>query len=307
MPRRTPKPAKTERQQNFVRNLRWAIDRLGLTLKALAEQAGVKETWLRRAASQGVYWTKRKPERRSSQEARRVPGLSTTNTLWEQDGHQFRSGVADKHLHGRDPVTDFEVVLRHFEANPPPILTRVIEIVRELKRSIDDPSIEPPRLDLWISEELGRKAGEEESVWDGDATCSERVPNDARDSNSAADPPSSNYQHTLIKWTGSKRRQAKEIVAQFPRRIETYYEPFLGGGSVLYDLLGSDIEVSGSNAATYANPLSLSGSWSRTTQRGWSKHTGSIGRCSSVMEPSITVRLATSSTRATIPTSSSSS
>jgi D12 class N6 adenine-specific DNA methyltransferase len=45
--------------------------------------------------------------------------------------------------------------------------------------------------------------------------------------------------HTLIKWTGSKRRQAKQIVAQFPRKIATYYEPFLGSGSVIYELLGT--------------------------------------------------------------------
>ena len=119
-PRRAPKPAKNQRQQNFVANLRWAIDRLGLTLKALAGQAGVKETWLRRAASQGVYWTK-KTEKDPVKKLEEFLGCPT-NTLWEQDGHLFRSGVADKHLRGRDPVTDFEVVIRHFEGNPPLIL-----------------------------------------------------------------------------------------------------------------------------------------------------------------------------------------
>jgi DNA adenine methylase len=37
----------------------------------------------------------------------------------------------------------------------------------------------------------------------------------------------------LIKWSGSKRTQAYEIVRTFPC-FSTYYEPFLGGGSVLY-------------------------------------------------------------------------
>lgn len=41
----------------------------------------------------------------------------------------------------------------------------------------------------------------------------------------------------VMKWTGSKRSQAKEIVARMPREIETYFEPFCGGCSVLYRLL----------------------------------------------------------------------
>ena len=41
----------------------------------------------------------------------------------------------------------------------------------------------------------------------------------------------------LIKWTGSKRFQAKAIVDLFPKKIDTYYECFLGGGSVLHELL----------------------------------------------------------------------
>ena len=40
-----------------------------------------------------------------------------------------------------------------------------------------------------------------------------------------------------IKWSGSKRSQAKEIVDLFPRDIDTYYEPFCGGCSVMRQLL----------------------------------------------------------------------
>ncbi len=38
----------------------------------------------------------------------------------------------------------------------------------------------------------------------------------------------------IIKWPGSKRSQAKQIVELFPDECQHYYEPFLGGGSVLF-------------------------------------------------------------------------
>lgn len=41
----------------------------------------------------------------------------------------------------------------------------------------------------------------------------------------------------VIKWSGSKRTQAQKLVNLFPK-FETYYEPFIGGGSVLYTLNG---------------------------------------------------------------------
>ena len=42
---------------------------------------------------------------------------------------------------------------------------------------------------------------------------------------------------SIIKWTGSKRFQAESIVNKFPNNINTYYEPFIGGGSVLGEYL----------------------------------------------------------------------
>jgi len=40
----------------------------------------------------------------------------------------------------------------------------------------------------------------------------------------------------LIKWPGSKRSQARQIVELFPNDYRCYYEPFVGGGSILFQL-----------------------------------------------------------------------
>lgn len=37
----------------------------------------------------------------------------------------------------------------------------------------------------------------------------------------------------FIKWSGSKRSQSAEIIKFFPKKIKTYYEPFLGSGAIL--------------------------------------------------------------------------
>lgn len=47
----------------------------------------------------------------------------------------------------------------------------------------------------------------------------------------------------VIKWTGSKRYLAQDILSHFPKEINTYYEPCVGGGSIIRQLLESDIKV----------------------------------------------------------------
>lgn len=44
----------------------------------------------------------------------------------------------------------------------------------------------------------------------------------------------------IIKWTGTKRYVAQEIVSKFPDYIDTYYEPFIGSASIVANLLKSN-------------------------------------------------------------------
>ena len=41
------------------------------------------------------------------------------------------------------------------------------------------------------------------------------------------------FNSQLLKWIGSKQRQAVAIIAMLPERFSTYFEPFLGSGGVL--------------------------------------------------------------------------
>ena len=40
----------------------------------------------------------------------------------------------------------------------------------------------------------------------------------------------------LVKWSGGKKDELKNFVEHIPNNIDTYLEPFVGGGTVLFHL-----------------------------------------------------------------------
>lgn len=47
----------------------------------------------------------------------------------------------------------------------------------------------------------------------------------------------------LLKWIGNKQRSANTIVSYMPEEFRNYYEPFLGSGAVMAELLSSDKKI----------------------------------------------------------------
>lgn len=52
----------------------------------------------------------------------------------------------------------------------------------------------------------------------------------------------------FLKWAGGKRQLLKQLERYIPENISTYYEPFLGGGAVLFHLQPKKAIVNDSNA-----------------------------------------------------------
>lgn len=52
----------------------------------------------------------------------------------------------------------------------------------------------------------------------------------------------------IIKWAGGKRRIIKKLKEHIPQTFNRYFEPFLGGGALLFDMTPSDAYVSDINA-----------------------------------------------------------
>jgi len=60
----------------------------------------------------------------------------------------------------------------------------------------------------------------------------------------------------FLKWVGGKTQIIEEVLASFPKEINNYYEPFLGGGSVLLGFL-SHTDFKGKVYASDINPNTI--------------------------------------------------
>jgi len=59
----------------------------------------------------------------------------------------------------------------------------------------------------------------------------------------------------FLKWVGGKTQILEEVISLFPSEINNYYEPFVGGGSVLIGMLSKGIPVSGKIYASDINTV----------------------------------------------------
>ena len=59
----------------------------------------------------------------------------------------------------------------------------------------------------------------------------------------------------FVKWVGSKRQVLEELLKHVPEKFGTYYEPMVGGGSLLWGLVrdkrvgGADLAIGDTNQA----------------------------------------------------------
>lgn len=63
----------------------------------------------------------------------------------------------------------------------------------------------------------------------------------------------------LLKWVGGKTQILEEVLRRFPPEIHNYLEPFVGGGAVLFGLLGAiergEVSVTGRILVSDVNPV----------------------------------------------------
>ena len=59
----------------------------------------------------------------------------------------------------------------------------------------------------------------------------------------------------FVKWAGGKRQLLPQIKARMPRKFNNYYEPFVGGGAVFFELLPKNAVINDINKALKASAL----------------------------------------------------
>jgi DNA adenine methylase len=67
----------------------------------------------------------------------------------------------------------------------------------------------------------------------------------------------------FIKWVGGKQAIANALVAKFPKYFDRYYEPFIGGGSILFALLPSRATICDQNAWLVTTYMAIRKDWRR--------------------------------------------
>ena len=53
----------------------------------------------------------------------------------------------------------------------------------------------------------------------------------------------------FVKWAGGKRPLPQQIKARMPQQYNNYYEPFVGGGAVTFELLPANALINDINKA----------------------------------------------------------
>ena len=51
----------------------------------------------------------------------------------------------------------------------------------------------------------------------------------------------------FVKWAGGKRQIMSELLKYLPKKFKRFYEPFVGGGALLFELAPKQVSISDSN------------------------------------------------------------
>ena len=61
----------------------------------------------------------------------------------------------------------------------------------------------------------------------------------------------------FLKWVGGKTKLVPELVEMFPKKFDNYFEPFVGGGALFYELIQKyNVSFSSINDINKKNKLS---------------------------------------------------